>query len=99
MITMNIRPIEKKDIPQIRYNRVYTSIFNGIIDEFLESDSEAIRFFDDKPDNVSEKEWALETKRVFNNISKLIQRRSLTSKLTVSNRCKNVYLMKKEEDE
>lgn len=99
-ITMNIRPVKKEEIPSVTYNRqMFKNIFDDVIDEFLESDSEALRFFDDKPDCISDEDWARETKRVYNNLAAAIKRRDLSSKLAPSNRCKNVWLMKKEEGE
>lgn len=98
-ITMNIRPIKKEEIPTTTYNHAFKNMFDSVIDEFLESDSEALRFFDDRPDCISVEEWARETKRVYNNLAAAIKRRDLGNKLAVSNRCQNVWLMKKEEGE
>lgn len=96
-ITMNIREIKKEDIPSTSYSHSpFKNMFDDIINEFLESDSEALRFFDDKPDCVSAEEWARETKRVYNNLVSAIKRRDLTSRLIASNRCQNVWLIKKE---
>lgn len=96
-ITMNIREVKKEEIPSTNYKHgPFKNMFDDIIDEFLESDSEALRFFDDKPDCVSVEEWARETKRVYNNLASAIKRRDLASKLVPSNRCQNVWLIKKE---
>lgn len=99
-ITMNIRPVKKEEIPSTTYGHgIYKNMFDDIINEFLESDSEALRFFDDKPDCISAEEWARETKRVYNNLASIIKRRELADKLAASNKCQNVWLMKKEEGE
>lgn len=101
MITMNIRPIKKEEIPSVTYTHagVFKNMFDSVIDEFLASDSEALRFFDDRPDCISIEEWARETKRVYNNLASAIKRRDLGDKLAASNKCQNVWLMKKEEGE